>query len=123
MSYTAATASTLKARFPAFRGVEDGVIESALTRARRMVDSTWLSDDRAEGEMLHAAHELTMDGHGSGAEAQAGASGTLGFKSMKSGSLSLERFDSANGSLFDKTTYGKRFHALMKRNAPAVKSV
>ncbi|WP_084398281.1 DUF4054 domain-containing protein [Henriciella aquimarina] len=117
MAYTPADADTFKARFPAFATVDDAVIEDALDRARRVVDSSWMADDRQEAESLHAAHELTMDGLGATREAQ-----LQGFRRLKLGSLELERESSgsASSSTYNLTTYGKRFLAILKRNHPAV---
>lgn len=117
MAYEPATASAVKARFPAFAAVADALIEAALTQARRMVDETWLEDDRQPAEMLHAAHEMTLDGLGATREAQ-----LQGFKRLKLGSLELERDTSAgaSGSTYGLTTYGQRFMDLLRRNKPAI---
>lgn len=117
MAYVPATATLVKARFPAFAAVDDAVIEAALTEARRMVDATWLEDDRQTAEMLHAAHGLTLDGQGATREAQ-----LQGFKRLKLGSLELEREAGAgaSGSTFALTSFGQRFLDLLKRNHPAI---
>ncbi|WP_300396423.1 DUF4054 domain-containing protein [Henriciella sp.] len=117
MAYTPADATTFKARFPAFAAVDDDVITAALGRARRVVDSSWLADDRQEAESLYAAHDLTMDGLGATREAQ-----LQGFHRLKLGSLELERESGGSGasSTYNLTTYGKRFLAILKRNVPGV---
>ncbi|RIJ15952.1 DUF4054 domain-containing protein [Henriciella mobilis] len=117
MAYTAADATTFKARFPAFDAVDDAVINAALVRARRVVDATWLADDRQEAESLHAAHEMTLDGLGATREAQ-----LQGFRRLKLGSLELERESGQSGSssTYNLTTYGQRFLAILKRNVPGV---
>lgn len=124
MAFTAPTAADLKARFPAFVDVAAATIDIALGDAALMVDDSWTSQaDFTLGRLLYAAHVLTLDGHGSGAEAQAASSGALGFRRMKSGPLDLERFSpnaggSAGGSLnqLELTTYGVRFKALLRAN-------
>ncbi len=124
MAYTAPTAAEFKSRFPAFVNVADATIDIALGDAALMVDDSWDSQaDFTAGRLLYAAHILTLDGHGSGAEAQAASAGTLGFRSMKSGQLTLERFSSRAGgpaggrlNALEMTTYGVRFLALLKRN-------
>ena len=72
--------------------------------------------------MLYAAHLLTLDGLGTGAEAAMAAAAALGFQSMQSGSLQLTaRTRTRRGkSVLDETTYGRRFAALLKVNQPAV---
>lgn len=125
MAWTAPTPTEFKARFPAFDAVDDDVVLSAIGEAGMQVDDTWVSEaDYRLGIMLLTAHILTLDGLGTGAEAQSAASGALGFKTMKSGGLSLERFSAADNGAGDDvlslTTYGRRFADLLKRNIPAV---
>ena len=70
---------------------------------------------------------MTLDGFGTGAEAAAAAAGALGFQSMRSGSLSLDRRQAAGAShepsILHETTYGRRFLALLKVNQPPVAAV
>lgn len=126
MAWTAPTASEFKARFPAFASVSDDVVNTVLAEAVLQVDETWVSEaDFKLGINLLTAHLLTMDGHGAGAEAESAAAGALGFKTMKSGNLTLERFSaseagSGNDDTLSLTTYGKRFRDLRKRNIPGV---
>lgn len=128
MAFTAPTAAEFKSRFPAFVNLAAATIDIALgsSEAALMVDDSWNSqDDFTKGRMLYAAHVLTLDGYGSGAEAQAASAGTLGFRTMKSGQLTLERFSSpsrgSSGGKMDPlemTTYGVRFKALLYANRP-----
>lgn len=126
MAWTPPTASEFKARFPAFASVDDDVVNVALAEAGLQVDETWVSEaDFKLGINLLTAHLLTMDGHGAGAEAESAAAGALGFKTMKSGNLTLERFsasEAGSGSrdTLSLTSYGKRFLDLRKRNIPGV---
>lgn len=126
MAWTAPTATEFKARFPAFASVDDDVVNVVLAEAGLQVDETWVSEaDFKQGINLLTAHILTMDGHGAGAEAESAAAGALGFKTMKSGNLTLERFSaseagSGSGDTLGLTIYGKRFIDLRKRNIPGV---
>lgn len=125
MAWTAPTPADLKARFPAFAAVPDAVVETALDEAALQVDETWVSEaDFRLGRLLLAAHILTLDGQGTGAEAEAAAAGASGFRVMKSGQLTLERFGNAqggqDGGVLASTSYGKRFLDLLRRNTPAV---
>jgi hypothetical protein len=125
MAWTAPTASEFKARFPAFAAVSDAVVNEVLAEAGLQVDETWVSEaDFKLGINLLTAHILTLDGHGTGAEAESAKAGALGFKTMKSGGLTLERFSAsergATGDTLSLTTYGNRFLDLRARNIPAV---
>jgi hypothetical protein len=113
--YTAPTEAQFLARFPRFADVDPGAIGIALTEAEGMVDETWAAADFAMGRMLWAAHVLTLDGLGTGAEAQAAAAGTAGFKVMKSGALSLERFEGSKTGAAS-TSYGQRWLDMARRN-------
>lgn len=124
MPDTVPTPADLAARFPAFAAVPTAALAQAIAEAQTRVDATWLPGDHAIAILLLAAHTLTLDGFGSGAEAASAAAGTLGFASLRSGGLSLERQRPARGaaepSLLAETTYGRRFLALLKVNQPAV---
>ena len=115
------TSTDLTTRFPAFAGVDPAVLGRALTEAATRVDTTWTTGDYPLGVMLYAAHVLTLDGLGTGAEATMAAAGALGFQSMQSGSLQLGQAGGSEGrSVLELTTYGRRFLALLKVNQPAV---
>lgn len=123
MAWTAPTPADVKARWVRFAPVADATIQRALDASTRLVDHTWQDDDRTEGMMLYAAHDLTLDGQGGGTEAQLNAEGVGDFQSIKLGSLSLTRFgrdaSSKSGSatldVFNSTTFGQRFLALASR--------
>lgn len=114
----------LIARFPSFAAVGTPILATALAEAAVRVDATWTPGDYPLGVMLYAAHTLTLDGFGSGAEAALGAAGALGFQSFRSGSLNLDRgaqpSRDATASTLNETTYGRRFLALLRVNQPAV---
>lgn len=113
------TPADLKARFPGFATVADAIVQAALDEAALQVGAGWASAaDIRLGRLLLAAHVLTLDGQGSGAEAAAAASG--GFRRMRSGALELERAADAGPGAPDSTGYGRRFLDLMRRNVPAV---
>lgn len=113
------TPAELKARFPGFAAVADAVVQTALDEAALQVGADWASAaDVRLGRLLLAAHVLTLDGQGSGAEAAAAAAG--GFRRMRSGALELERTAEAGPGVLDSTGYGRRFLELMRRNVPAV---
>lgn len=117
MSYTAATPANLKAKFTVFSAVADADLQSALDDAALMVDDTWASEDDFQlGQMLLAAHYLTLNGLGTSNESQ-----FAGFKRLKIGSLELERATTSDqeaaGNL-GSTMFGQRFKALLRQNRP-----
>lgn len=125
MAYTAPTAAELKAMYPAFAAVPDDTVSAYIVRANRMVDSTWTEGDYADAIMLLACHLMTLTGLGAGAEAQVNAQGMAGFKTIRSGQLTLERGSGAgDGSNvpdeWSGSVYGRQFYWLLKRNKPAV---
>ena len=111
---------------PAFRPLRPSIRPSwtdALAEAATRVDTSWTPGDYPLGVMLYAAHVLTLDGFGTGAEAALAAAGALGFQIMRSGSLHLERerrHRHGAAPLLEQTTYGRRFLALLRVNQPAV---
>lgn len=120
MAYVRPTPADLKTKLPKFEPVGDPIVQLALDEAARSVDETWTEGDFANAQIYLAAHILTMDGHGGGAEAEVFANGMGSFKSMSSGSLSLSRGDKATGDgdagLYGATSYGQRFWELAMRN-------
>lgn len=114
------TPSDFQKRFPAFASVDAPEIQRAINSAVRKVGGNWTVEDREEGQFLYAAHVLTLDGFGTGAEAQSYAEGTAGLKNISSGSLSLTRFDRNNlgdvGGGLKSTIYGQRFSELLALN-------
>ena len=124
MPYIVPAPADLVARFPAFAAVPPATLAQALAEAQSRVDTTWLPADYTIAIMLLSAHTMTLDGLGTGAEAASAAAGTLGYTSLRSGSLSLDRRHPGergqDTSLLAETTYGRRFLALLKVNQPAV---
>lgn len=123
MAYTDPTTDDLQAAFPRFAAVADPTVEFWLVRARRSVDSSWTEDDYQMGQMLLACHLMTLQGLGTGAEAEAAANGTGDYKTIRSGSLTLERFDRSSGSSstgaqgeLTSTTFGRQWLELAKQN-------
>lgn len=116
MSYTAPTFATFVARFPAFVAVPQATVDAAIVRSARNVDMSWFEADYTEGRNLMTAHLLAVDGLGTSADAKAIASGAAGFKSIRSGALSLDRGDNVDMDGLGSTTYGRRFLALARLN-------
>jgi hypothetical protein len=116
MSYTPATAADLSAAFPEFDDVEPDVVDYWLARAILDVGSNWLERDRVHGQVLLTAHYLTLAGKGDTPEARAITDGSAEFRSMRVGSLSLERFDKRASTPILTTRYGREFAILARKN-------
>lgn len=112
MTYTAPTADDLQAAFPAFATVSDGTVNFWLNRAIPEVEADWSDNDRAYGQMLLAAHYMTLNGIGTGSEAQTAA---LGAKRLKSGAFEIEVGATNSASAFAMTNYGRQFLLLLRR--------
>lgn len=119
MSYTQATADDLKEAFARFDAVASAIVEYWLTQARRRVDASWTEDDRAMGEMLLACHLMTLEGLGTGTEAEIASAGMGDFKSVKSGQFSFTRSEGDNtaaAGTIGSTSYGRRWRDLAQIN-------
>ena len=109
--------------FAAFCDVSDQHAEQALERGLDYVSQDWVCEsDYQMGQMLSAAHLLTLAGLGTGAEASLAQEGLLGFTSIKSGGLTVSRqatgarSSGSGGEDLNLTTYGQRYLALLRRN-------
>jgi hypothetical protein len=115
--YVEPTPANLIALYPEFSEVSPITMQANLDKAARSVDESWLEGDFGAGRMALAAHFMALSGLGTSPDAQAIKAGIGGFKSMRSGSLSLERSDrAANASAFDSTSYGQEFRRLLRVN-------
>lgn len=107
MAYTAPTAATLKARYPAFTAVADETIDYWLAEAAEDCAS-WPDSLRARGEMALAAHRMAELGIITGAV-------PAGVTSFKSGTFSATVSDGfASRTGYDATVYGREFRQLAR---------
>lgn len=116
------TPDAFRARFPVFAGIPDGAVAGALAEAAPRIGTAWPAADASLGRMLYAAHALTLDGQG-GPEAELARAGALDLKALRSGTLHLERGDPPAEALpgtLGLTSYGRRFHEVMRRNSVGV---
>ncbi|ACL61747.1 DUF4054 domain-containing protein [Methylobacterium nodulans] len=123
MAYAPPTVADLTVRFPAFDGVPDETILAALEDAASVADNGWPEADRRKAVMLQAAHDMTLRGLGTGAEAELAKAGALGFTSFRSGQLQLDRAEAsaqASGDPLAQTTYGRELLALIRSHFPGV---
>lgn len=116
MAFTAPTAAEFKASYPTFAAVTDPVVQAALDYAETQVGAEWSDADGPLGISYLAAHNLTLDGHGT--MAKTAGHRAAGIQSMKSGSLSAEfTRDSADASWYRLTSWGVRYLNLLQRYA------
>lgn len=117
------TPAQFKVRKPQFASVPDVTVQMYLDLAGRMAfDPT---DDDVVAAW--ACHIMTLDGLGSDAASQAQKSGTAGYQTIKSGQLTLTKFqERSNGSTYgdwlNQTPCGQFYYLLFRaaRGGPRV---
>lgn len=119
MPYTPPTRTDFIGIYPGFAAVTEPAYAHWSTEAVRRIAhlEDCLGDGMNTAAMLAIAHLLTRAGIGTGTEAQMAAEGATGFKSIRSGSLSLERFDSAvdkAGGDWGTTSFGAELWPMLK---------
>lgn len=118
MTYVPATASDLKARYPAFTAVADETVTYWLDDARSVVDASWCEGERAKAELALAAHNMALQGYGTAGGA-VGDLAAMGVTSFKSASMSVSFADSviSKGAAggYGATKYGTEFRAILRR--------
>lgn len=119
MSYAIPSAAQLKARYPRFAAVADDVVAQAITEGSGWADDSWAEIDYQPAVMLYAAHTMTLDGLGTGAESAMYGNSMQAFDRIKSASLELWRSNpktSGTSGTLDATSYGLRYLDLLARN-------
>jgi hypothetical protein len=108
MAYPVPTAAEFKASYPTFAATPDGVVDAALAYAVTRVGTDWTDADGTLGVSYFAAHQLTLDGHGT--MAKTAAHRAAGIQSMKSGTMSAEfTRGTEDASFFRLTSWGARY--------------
>lgn len=124
MAYVIPTPPDIRAAYPEFTAVSDGVIQGALDETALAVDQSWPVSAYNLAYKLHTAHLLVSGGQGSSAQAIAVSGSPAGLKMRKSGDTVEEFFQSqGQGSgaginvdaWFMSTGYGQRFMILRRR--------
>ena len=127
MTFQPATVNLFLAsfRFADLRGVNTTDIAQALDEGLRYVGQNWVCEEDFQlGQMLYAAHVLTLAGLGTTVEAELARDGLLGFDSITSGKLSVSRrgasgAGSGAGGASDSlssTKHGKEYIRLRRAN-------
>ncbi len=118
-----------KDRYPAFASAPDAAVYGALDESTAMVDENWLARDIAPAIMAHAAHLLTVEGHGAAASVggssiqlagpvdsvQVGDVRTTFAQGVTRAKVALKGDDSG----LKETAFGRRYLELRRRNAVA----
>ena len=93
------TPARLKALKPQFASVGDDVVQGYIDLAQIWAGGDWPQAQCEPVQAAMACHLMVLDGLGAGAEAGGFASGTAAFQSIKSGTVTLTRFQAeANGA-------------------------
>ena len=104
------------AAFPSFAGVSDATLDFWLGRAQGAIDSSWSEHDKDFAGYLLAAHYLTLNGLGTGAEAELAANGVTGMTRLKSGAFEISLANVESKGAYGGTSYGLQFQELLHRN-------
>jgi hypothetical protein len=119
MAYTAPTLETFTGVFPAFAAVTED--QYTFWSAQAVLVTEPLQDclgDRMDlATMLATAHYLVEQGIGAGAESEMAAQGMGGFKSIRSGSIALDRGDAKaveSAGSWGSSSYGLRLWPMLR---------
>jgi hypothetical protein len=113
MPYTAPTRDEFIAAYPEFEDTEGTLIDNALARGGRNVDTTWFEDDYQTGYMLYAAHLLALNEI---AADTGGEGGNIASESLGPISVSYSKSATADPTGFGVTSYGQQYYNLLKLN-------
>lgn len=119
MPYTAPTKDDFVTVFPSFEAVSADAYAFWSAQAVLLTEphQDCLGARMDLATMRATAWYLTDAGIGTGAESQMAAEGAAGFKSIKSGTISLERGDAAGGAdagVYGSNSFGAQFFAMMR---------
>ena len=141
MTYEEPTVVKFKQRFPEFAIVNNEIVEDHLDEAISSVGSNWLVKDRARGQMLLAAHNLSLEGEPNrsqtleaGGAVNSPAQGRItelkdrdAFVRFENSSEAAAAMSSANAGAaaksYQETVYGKRYWKMMRKNTCSVVAV
>lgn len=129
MAYLQPTSTTFKARYPEFCPVSNALVDLVLAEAIAQVGECWLERDRARGQMLLAAHTLTMEGEPGRSFSGQGSAGTGNMTQRSVGDVSVSFAAPGSSSagalagIYSGSQYGIEFAALLRKNVPAVAAV
>lgn len=128
MAYTSPTYASFIVLYPRFAAVPEATFDAYLAKAVLKVGETWLEKDYTTAQELYIAHLMTLEGLGTGTEAELAGQGLTGARSLSSGALSVT-FGTGAGDAYKgygdlaSTSYGRRFADLMALNFPSITAV
>lgn len=119
MAYSAPAKAAFVEVFPAFAAVTDTAYNFWSAQAVLITEPMQAClDQRMDlATMLLTAHYLTLQGIGTGAEAEMAAQGASGFKRLKSGTIEIERGDSSSDASlgeYSQTAYGHQLWPMLR---------
>jgi len=92
VAYEPVTPAQFKTAKPQFSAVSDETVQMYLDMAGRVVDQSWTAGDYQNAIIAFACHLMTLEGLGTDAASQSHKTGAAEFESIKSGTLTLNRF-------------------------------
>lgn len=119
MAYEPLTPAAFKAAKPQFSEVPDPVVQQYLDLGALFVDQSWPESAYQPAWSAITCHLMTLDGLGTGIEGKAYASGLGTFQSVKSGELTLTKYQKTSETTsysdwLGSTTCGRFFWTLLR---------
>lgn len=99
MACTPITPARFKEMKPQFAAVDDAIIDGYIALGALWVDGSWPDRLCEAAQSAIVCHLMTLDGLGSDAESLGQASGSAQYQSVKSGELTLTRFQKTAGTM------------------------
>lgn len=121
-------------RYPAFAGLDSGLLAAVLGEAQAQVDDGWIASDIDPATYAFMAHVLALDGHGGTSVTVAGSAlSVVGpAQSVQVGDAKVSfsdksrlgmSVDAGRMSALYETSFGRRFLELRRRSFPDVITV
>jgi len=99
MACSPITPARFKQLKPQFAAIDDAIIQSYIDLGGLWVDGSWPDRICEAAQAAIVCHLATLDGLGTDAESQGQASGAAQYQSVKSGELTLTRYQKAAGDM------------------------
>lgn len=121
MAYEALTPAKFKELKPQFADVDDAIVQGYIDMAAIWVDKSWVESSYIPAWAALTCHLMTLAGLGTDADSSAHKDGTVGFQTIKSGTLTLTKFAKDSGQSDYKgwitsTPCGQFFYQLLAMN-------
>lgn len=99
MAYSPITPTRFKQLKPQFAAVDDVVVQGYIDLAQLWVDGSWPERAWEAAQSAIVCHLMTMDGLGADVQSKSFASGVADYESIKTGTLTLTRYQKAAGAM------------------------